>query len=62
MAHPVAKSRSKVFDFLKNCGVCIGVGHRRSGAGVFLPALLRIVIFSFIFPDIVLIKHFVAMS
>ncbi|KAF3577489.1 hypothetical protein DY000_02031626 [Brassica cretica] len=37
---PMAKSRSKVFDFLKNCGVCIGVGHRRSVAGVFLPALV----------------------
>ncbi|KAF3556000.1 hypothetical protein F2Q69_00013827 [Brassica cretica] len=28
---PVAKSRSKVFDFLKNCGVCVHVGHKRSG-------------------------------
>uniref|UniRef100_A0A0D3A370 Uncharacterized protein n=1 Tax=Brassica oleracea var. oleracea TaxID=109376 RepID=A0A0D3A370_BRAOL len=27
---PVAKSRGKVFDFLKNCGVCVSVGHRRS--------------------------------
>uniref|UniRef100_A0A0D3E918 Uncharacterized protein n=1 Tax=Brassica oleracea var. oleracea TaxID=109376 RepID=A0A0D3E918_BRAOL len=29
IALPVAKSRSKVFDFLKNGGVCIGVGHRQ---------------------------------
>ncbi|KAF3499438.1 hypothetical protein F2Q69_00042640 [Brassica cretica] len=32
----LAKSSSKVFDFLKNCGVCIGVGHRRSGGWSFL--------------------------
>ncbi|KAF3549665.1 hypothetical protein DY000_02007839 [Brassica cretica] len=29
IALPVAKSHSKVFDFLKNCGVCVSVGHRR---------------------------------
>uniref|UniRef100_A0A0D3BXY6 Uncharacterized protein n=1 Tax=Brassica oleracea var. oleracea TaxID=109376 RepID=A0A0D3BXY6_BRAOL len=28
---PVVKSRSKVFDFLKNCGICVDVGHRRNG-------------------------------
>ncbi|KAF3505882.1 hypothetical protein F2Q69_00007081 [Brassica cretica] len=31
IALPVAKSHSKVFDFLKNCGVCVSVGHRCSG-------------------------------
>ncbi|KAF3600895.1 hypothetical protein F2Q69_00035617 [Brassica cretica] len=31
-------------------------------AGVFLPALLQTAIFSFVFLDIVLIKHFAAMS
>uniref|UniRef100_A0A0D3BUQ0 Uncharacterized protein n=1 Tax=Brassica oleracea var. oleracea TaxID=109376 RepID=A0A0D3BUQ0_BRAOL len=40
IALPVAKSRSKVFDFLKNCGVCIGVGHRRSGGWSFLTSVL----------------------
>ncbi|KAF3501300.1 hypothetical protein F2Q69_00043556 [Brassica cretica] len=27
----VVKSRGKVFDFLKKCGVCVSVGQRRSG-------------------------------
>ncbi|KAF3518523.1 hypothetical protein DY000_02060926 [Brassica cretica] len=40
IALPVAKSRSKVFDFLKNCGVCIGVGHRRSGGWSFLTSVV----------------------
>ncbi|KAF3522743.1 hypothetical protein F2Q69_00048888 [Brassica cretica] len=31
-------------------------------AGVFLPVLLRTAIFSYVFPDIVLIKRFAAMS
>ncbi|KAF3612009.1 hypothetical protein DY000_02046266 [Brassica cretica] len=31
-------------------------------AGVFSPALLRTAIFSFVFPDTVLIKRFAAMS
>ncbi|KAG5378333.1 hypothetical protein IGI04_026175 [Brassica rapa subsp. trilocularis] len=31
IALPVAKSRSKVFNYLKNCGVCLGVSHKRSG-------------------------------
>ncbi|KAF3499437.1 hypothetical protein F2Q69_00042641 [Brassica cretica] len=40
IALPVAKSRSKVFEFLKNCGVCIGVGHRRSGGWSFLTSVV----------------------
>ncbi|KAF2597580.1 hypothetical protein F2Q68_00009678 [Brassica cretica] len=58
IALPVAKSHSKVFNFLKNCGVCVGA----VAAGVVLPALLRTAILSFVFPDIVLIKRFVAKS
>ncbi|KAF3500880.1 hypothetical protein F2Q69_00043356 [Brassica cretica] len=54
IALPVAKSRGKVFDFLKNCGAV--------AAGVVLPELLRTAIFVFVFPDIVLIKSFAAMS
>ncbi|KAF2597575.1 hypothetical protein F2Q68_00009677 [Brassica cretica] len=37
IALPVVKSHCKVFDFLKNCGVCVGA----VAVGVVLPALLR---------------------
>ena len=56
----MAKSRSKVFNFLKNCGVGVAIGA--VAAGVVLPALLRTAILSFVFPNIVLIKLFVAES
>ncbi|KAF3559235.1 hypothetical protein F2Q69_00010962 [Brassica cretica] len=47
-------------DSKENAKEALAIGG--VAAGVFLPALLRTVIFSFVFPDIVLIKHFAAMS